>query len=126
MDAATWRKALVNRLMYRSKQRGFLEMDLLMGLWAETRLPDMSDDMLLAFHDVLEMENPDLYKWLTGRELAPPEMRRNVAFQALLEHVRQQLKDNAAAATRADPGKEWVRGWDDWKSATQRQTAPSQ
>ena len=39
-QSATLRqKALVNALLYRSKQRGFLEMDLLVGLWAEQHLP---------------------------------------------------------------------------------------
>ena len=29
---------------------------------------------------VLEQENPDLYKWLTGQEQVPTEMQQNPAF----------------------------------------------
>lgn len=39
----------VNRLMYRSKQRGFLEMDLLLGQWAQDHVPDAEESLLAAF-----------------------------------------------------------------------------
>ena len=43
------RQVLVNKLLYRSRQRGFLELDLMMGLWAEKELPRMSEEMLQHF-----------------------------------------------------------------------------
>lgn len=70
----------VNRLLYRSRQRGFLEMDLLVGLYAERRLPQMAGHELAAFSAVLDQENPDLFKWLTGQEQAPDAMLANAAF----------------------------------------------
>ena len=39
----------VGRLLYRAKQRGFLEMDLLVGLWAQANLPRMDAAQLAAF-----------------------------------------------------------------------------
>ena len=39
----------VNRIMYRSKQRGFLEMDLLLGLWAQENVPKAEEPVLAAF-----------------------------------------------------------------------------
>jgi hypothetical protein len=41
--------AQVGRLLYRAKQRGFLEMDLLVGLWAQANLPAMDAAQLSAF-----------------------------------------------------------------------------
>ena len=80
-DPALRRKVLVNRLLYRSRQRGFLEMDLLVGIWAEKQVPVMSEDMLRQFEAVLDQENPDLYKWLTGQEPPPAAMAENAAYQ---------------------------------------------
>jgi succinate dehydrogenase flavin-adding protein (antitoxin of CptAB toxin-antitoxin module) len=44
----------MNKLLYRSKQRGWLELDLLMGLWAEQHVPSMSTDMLRQYAAVLD------------------------------------------------------------------------
>ena len=73
--------AQVNRLLYRSRQRGFLEMDLLVGQFAERRLPQMSEPELAAFSSVLDQENPDLFKWLTGQEAASDAMQKNSTFK---------------------------------------------
>lgn len=73
----------VNRLLYRAKQRGFLEMDLLVGLWAEKNVPKMDAAQLKAMEEVLDQENPDLFKWLTGQESASEAMQANAAFKVL-------------------------------------------
>jgi succinate dehydrogenase flavin-adding protein (antitoxin of CptAB toxin-antitoxin module) len=74
------RRSAVNRLLYRAKQRGFLELDLLVGLWAERNVPHLSMMELAAFEEVLDIENPDLFKWLTGQEAAPEALRDNASF----------------------------------------------
>ena len=76
----TQRRGAVNRLLYRAKQRGFLELDLLVGLWAERNVPLMSMSDLTAFEEVLDIENPDLFKWLTGQEAAPEALKDNASF----------------------------------------------
>lgn len=71
----------VQRLLYRAKQRGFLELDLLVGSWAESHVPQMDAAALQAFQEVLVQENPDMFKWLTGQAPAPPEMHHNAVFK---------------------------------------------
>ena len=41
-------------MLYRSRQRGFLELDLLVGLWAERALPGMTAAQLREFGAVLD------------------------------------------------------------------------
>jgi succinate dehydrogenase flavin-adding protein (antitoxin of CptAB toxin-antitoxin module) len=45
---------MINKLLYRSRQRGFLELDLLVGLWAEQEVPKMDTAMLQQFAVVLD------------------------------------------------------------------------
>ncbi|KAK9851539.1 hypothetical protein WJX84_004027 [Apatococcus fuscideae] len=100
--------------MYRAKQRGWLEMDLLVGMWAERNLPTADPPMLAAFEELLDEENPDLLKWLTG-QLEPPEpLRRNPAFVAVYRDTQKQLGDHTLQQANAAGSKEWIRGWDDW------------
>ncbi|KAJ1629916.1 Flavinator of succinate dehydrogenase-domain-containing protein [Pavlovales sp. CCMP2436] len=60
-------------LLYRSKQRGWLEMDIMLGNWAKANLHGLDGAQLEQFAAILEKENPDLFKWLTGQAPVPPE-----------------------------------------------------
>ena len=104
----------INRLHYRAKQRGFLELDVVVGEWAERNLASKSDAFLEQFAKVLEEENPDLYAWLTGQKEAPERMaKENEAYEELRKHVHKFLDEKSDVKTRAVHGKEWVRGWRD-------------
>lgn len=93
-DPELRRKVMVNRLLYRSRQRGFLEMDLLVGIWAEKQIPQMSEDTLRQFEVVLDQENPDLYKWLTGQEQPPQDVVENAAYQVSQRSIAPSLTEN--------------------------------
>lgn len=71
----------ISRLLYRARQRGWLELDLLVGLWAEREVAHLSPAALKDFEYLLLQENPDLFKWITGQSEPPDDMQRNVAFQ---------------------------------------------
>merc|ERR1711998_735015 len=86
------------RLIYRSKQRGWLELDIVLGGWSEANLKRMNSEELDEFQNILDLENPDLFKWLTLQEPVPEELQGPV-FAQLLEHVNQEL-DIADDATR--------------------------
>lgn len=111
-------RRLQNKVLYRARQRGFLELDLLVGLWAEAAVPQMGPQQLAEFVHVLDQENPDLFKWLTGQLPPPAEMTDNATFVALLHHVQKQMAAHRPPSAAASPGAEWVRGWDDsWRGS---------
>ncbi|KAF5837783.1 Flavinator of succinate dehydrogenase-domain-containing protein [Dunaliella salina] len=117
LNEAQAQQAMANKLLYRSKQRGFLELDLLMGLWAEENIPKMDMRAMEEFSAVLDQENPDMFKWLTGQEQAPETMLANPTYMALLNDVQQQLSHKRDDRAVTPAGKEWSRGWDDlWKN----------
>ncbi|ONM26690.1 Succinate dehydrogenase assembly factor 2 mitochondrial [Zea mays] len=109
------RRRLLNRLVYRSKQRGFLELDLVLGTWVEQHVHAMDEPNIRALLQVLDLENPDLWKWLTSQEQPPEDLISNPVFSAIKSKVTDNLIKHASPETRSTPGQPWVRGWDDIK-----------
>ncbi|XP_073018866.1 succinate dehydrogenase assembly factor 2, mitochondrial-like isoform X1 [Primulina eburnea] len=109
------KRRLFNSLLYRSKQRGFLELDLILGKWVDDQIYSMDESGIKHLVHVLDLENPDLWKWLTDQEKPPETVNVNPVFVALREKVINNLNNHAAPETRAEPGQPWTRGWDDFK-----------
>ncbi|KAG4998911.1 hypothetical protein JHK85_020541 [Glycine max] len=109
------KRRLFNRLLYRSKQRGFLELDLVLGKWVEDNIHSLDEYRVRALILLLDLENPDLWKWISGQEQPPESININPVFAAVREGVMKNLESHSAPETRATPGKPWVRGWDDIK-----------
>lgn len=66
------------RLIYRSKQRGWLEVDLLLGTWANENVNDLPDDELDLFEELVNEETIDIYNILTLRTDIPDRLDNNV------------------------------------------------
>lgn len=60
------------RLLWRSSHRGIREMDLLLGGFARSRLPTMTENELNAFEALIELPDQELLAWITGEATVPP------------------------------------------------------
>ena len=68
------REAFRKRLLYRSKQRGWLEVDLLLGTWAELHLAALPEEQLASYERILNRETLDIFNMITGKEAPPAEL----------------------------------------------------
>jgi succinate dehydrogenase assembly factor 2 len=59
------------RLIYRSKQRGWLEVDLLLGSWASAHVPSLKGEQLEQYERILNQETIDIYNIIT-KQIPPP------------------------------------------------------
>ncbi len=59
------------RARYRSWHRGTREMDLLLGGFADRHLAAMDEDELARYEALLEVADPQLYRWIMGQEPLP-------------------------------------------------------
>jgi antitoxin CptB len=62
----------LKRLIIRARRRGFQEMDLIMGRFADTHAARLDEADLAAFEALLQAEDQDVYDWLLGRVPPPP------------------------------------------------------
>ncbi|MEO0496611.1 MAG: succinate dehydrogenase assembly factor 2 [Pseudomonadota bacterium] len=71
------------RLLFRSWHRGIREMDLVLGSFADANIGELSEEELVAYETLLEVPDPELFKWISGSQPVPPNhdtpMYRKVA-----------------------------------------------
>ena len=72
------------RLLWRSSHRRIREMDLLMGGFAESRLPTMTEHELNAFEALIELPDQELLAWIIG-EAEVPSTISNALLPELLK-----------------------------------------
>ena len=68
----------IKRLKYRSFYTGTKETDLILGNFAEKYLDTLELEQLDDYEELLKIEDPRLYKWITGMEVAPTTFQTNV------------------------------------------------
>ncbi|MEE8392866.1 MAG: succinate dehydrogenase assembly factor 2, partial [Rhodospirillales bacterium] len=71
------------RLLFRCKHMGMAENDILFGRFAESRLGSMSEGQLRRLEKLLEENDIDLFKWVSGKE--PPPKAHDHDVMALLQ-----------------------------------------
>lgn len=70
------------RLLFRAQRRGFKEVDLIFGQYAEAHLGAMDEAALDQFEALLAAPDQEVYAWLRGAEAAPAEYD-NLVFAGL-------------------------------------------
>ncbi len=73
------------RLLWRASHRGIKEMDLLMGGFAKSRLPGMTETDLTNFEALIDLPDQELFSWVTG-EAAVPASITNALLPQLLKY----------------------------------------
>ncbi|MEM7525960.1 MAG: succinate dehydrogenase assembly factor 2 [Pseudomonadota bacterium] len=80
-------EARLKRLSMRSWRRGMKEMDLILGRYADERLAALDDPTLAAYEALLDENDQDLYRWVSGSVAAPaahaPAIRRIADFHGI-------------------------------------------
>ncbi|MGZ9809722.1 succinate dehydrogenase assembly factor 2 [Pseudoroseicyclus sp. H15] len=88
--AGETRETRLRRLHMRSIRRGIREMDLILGNFAATELPALSDSRLDDYERLLNESDHDIYRWISTDNGAPAE----------LEGVLTLIRKGAQGVTR--------------------------
>jgi succinate dehydrogenase assembly factor 2 len=83
------------RMIYRSKQRGWLEADLLMGSWAAQYVPTLTNEELDEYEILLQEETIDIYNYISKKDPLPPHLQ--------ILSVMKKLQDYALTKNMASP-----------------------
>lgn len=77
------------RIIFRSRQRGWLELDVLLGQWAAKAVPGLRrEEDIVRVEALLEVETPHLFEWIVGTSPPPERWRTCVALRSLQEFAR--------------------------------------
>jgi antitoxin CptB len=61
------------RTLFRAWHRGMREMDLVLGQFADAEIATLDEQGLAEFERILEVEDKDLVKWITGERPVPTD-----------------------------------------------------
>jgi len=82
-------KNLRKKLLYRSKNRGCRETDILLGEFAMQEIEVLPENELGLYEQFLDEYDGDIYKWLTAQADMPPEYKDNIG-RRLLQFCHKQ------------------------------------
>ena len=75
------------RLLFRSWHRGMREMDYVLGMFANFAIADMTDSDLEEFEMLMQVPDPDMYKWLSGTIEVPENWDTSIVRQIRSFHL---------------------------------------
>jgi len=75
------------RMIYRSKQRGWLEADILMGSWATKFVPTLTSVELDDYDLLLDEETIDIFNFITGKDPLPEHLKSKPVMKRLQQYA---------------------------------------
>jgi succinate dehydrogenase assembly factor 2 len=75
------------RAIYRSKQRGWLEADLLMGSWAQENAHKLSVQDLADYEEILKEETIDIFNYISGKDALPEKLAKMPVMKQLMQYA---------------------------------------
>ena len=82
------------RVIYRAKQRGWLEADILVGSWARENVANLSDDELTQLETILQEETIDLFNFVSGKDPLPEHLEKLPVMHQLLQYAKKTKIDD--------------------------------
>lgn len=79
------------RLLFRARHMGTNENDIFFGSFAEENLSRLSSTELDLFEKLIEVNDPDLFLWITGAKSVPAE-HDHAVMQMLKAHTLAQAR----------------------------------
>ncbi len=76
------------KLKFQAWHRGFKEIDLILGPFADERLGQMGDEELDQFEALLNVPDHDLYDWICQRS-SPPDRFRTKVYEQIFDFSRR-------------------------------------
>ncbi len=77
------------RLLFRAWHRGMREMDYVLGTFANDTIGDLSVEELEQFEMLMQVPDPDMYKWLSGTVEIPPNWDNPLVRRIRTFHLNQ-------------------------------------
>eukprot|EP00796_Vickermania_ingenoplastis_P005857 gene5857-4180_t len=86
-------ESMQKRLYYQSQYRGMVEMDLICGHFARTKVHALGRKQLMEYDYLLKQLDNDLFKWLVMEEPAPAEVTETEVFHLLKKFIAEERKE---------------------------------
>jgi antitoxin CptB len=83
------------RLLFRARHMGTNENDIFFGSFAEENLPNLSKEQLESFETLMEVNDPDLFLWVTGSKPVPAEFDSDVMRMLRRFTLAQARRENS-------------------------------
>lgn len=78
------------RMIYRSKQRGWLEADLLLGSWAVKNVPTLTEQELDEYELLLKEETIDIFNYISGKDTLPDHLKDLSVMKKVMKYALVQ------------------------------------